>query len=223
MCMQCNTDPSPTCWGACARANPKKSLIDSAVMPFCMDCAKNPTNECWTACHRAAKLVKKIESPANYCMQCDTDPSPTCWGACAATIPEPQPRCMQCDTDPSPTCWGACAKAGVMVDYESPAAYCMQCDTDPSPTCWGACARGLGLAEQSQIILLGADFERSQFKCAFMSSCTSSLISRINKSQLTLNNEFLYVGFIGIRFGQVTFLIGVYFMFSRFFTNVGDA
>ena len=147
MCMQCNTDPSPTCWGACARANPKKSLIDSAVMPFCMDCAKNPTNECWTACHRAAKLVKKIESPANYCMQCDTDPSPTCWGACAATIPEPQPRCMQCDTDPSPTCWGACAKAGVMVDYESPAAYCMQCDTDPSPTCWGACARGLGLAE----------------------------------------------------------------------------
>ena len=118
MCMQCNTDPSPTCWGACARANPKKSLIDSAVMPFCMDCAKNPTNECWTACHRAAKLVKKIESPANYCMQCDTDPSPTCWGACAATIPEPQPRCMQCDTDPSPTCWGACAKAGVMVDYE---------------------------------------------------------------------------------------------------------
>ena len=56
-----------------------------------------------------------------------------------------------------------------------------------------------------------------------MSSCTSSLISRINKSQLTLNNAFLYIGFIGIRFGQVTFLIGVYFVFSRFFTNFGDA
>merc|ERR1712136_402091 len=109
MCMQCNTDPSPTCWGACARANPQKSLMDSAVMPFCMDCAKNPTKECWSACHRAAKIVKKIESPANYCLQCDTDPSPTCYGACAATIPEPQPRCMQCDTDPSPTCYGACA------------------------------------------------------------------------------------------------------------------
>ena len=73
-CMQCASDPSPTCMGGCAKSVPKPQ-------PRCMQCASDPSPTCMGACGLST-IMMEYESPISFCMQCASDPSPTCMGGC---------------------------------------------------------------------------------------------------------------------------------------------